>query len=62
MQGASIIRKLGKILPRNSLITIYKSFVKLHLDYGNILSVLKKTAGQRSLIFIKGLLTAEKLC
>ena len=37
MQGVGIIRKLSKILPQNSLITIYKAFVRLHLDYGNVL-------------------------
>ena len=37
MQGVGIIRKLSKILPRNSLITIYKSFVRPHLDYGDVL-------------------------
>ena len=25
------------MLPRHSLLTIYKSFVRLHLDYGDIL-------------------------
>ena len=37
MQGVGVIRKLSKILPRNSLITIYKSFVRPHLDYGDVL-------------------------
>ena len=37
MQGVGVIRKLSKILPRNSLIAIYKSFVRLHLDYGDVL-------------------------
>ena len=30
-------RKLRHILPRHSLITIYKSFVRPHLDYGDII-------------------------
>ena len=37
MQGVGVIRKLSKILPQNSLITIYKSLVKPHLDYGDVL-------------------------
>ena len=32
-----ILRKLQKLLTRTALITIYKAFVKPHLDYGNIL-------------------------
>ena len=31
-----ILRKLQNTLPRSSLLTIYKSFIRLHLDYGNI--------------------------
>ena len=30
------LRKIQKILPRPSLITIYKYFVRSHLDYGDI--------------------------
>ena len=37
MQGVGVIRKLSKILPWNSLITIYKSFVRPHLDYDDVL-------------------------
>ena len=33
----SLLRKLQKNLPRASLITIYKSFIRPHLDYGDIL-------------------------
>ena len=29
-----LLRKLQMILPRRSLVTIYKSFIKSHLDYG----------------------------
>lgn len=36
MQGVSVIRKLTKILPQNSVITIHKSFVRSHLDYGDV--------------------------
>ena len=32
-----ILRKLYNVLPRNSLITIYKSFIRPHLDYGAII-------------------------
>ena len=31
-----VIKKLFKSLPRNVLLTIYKSFVRPHLDYGDI--------------------------
>ena len=30
----SLLRKLQDTLPKKSLVTIYKSFIKLHLDYG----------------------------
>ena len=32
-----IIRKLQNILPRSALLTIYKSFIRPHLDYGDII-------------------------
>ena len=32
-----VIRKLHYILPRHSLLTIYKSFIRPHLDYGDII-------------------------
>ena len=35
LKGIGIIKKLSKSLPRHSLVTIYKSFVKPHLDYGD---------------------------
>ena len=31
-----VIKSLFKSLPRNVLLTIYKSFVRPHLDYGDI--------------------------
>ena len=34
----SIIRKLQNVLPRSALITIYKSFIRPHLDYGDIIN------------------------
>ena len=33
MKGISVIKRLSKALPRKSLLTIYKSFVRPHLDY-----------------------------
>ena len=35
--GIGIIHKLAHLLPRAPLITIYKSFVRLHIDYGDII-------------------------
>ena len=32
-----LLRKLQNLLPRIALTTIYKAFVRLHLDYGGIL-------------------------
>ena len=32
-----LLRKSNNLLPRSALITIYKAFVRLHLDYGDIL-------------------------
>ena len=34
-KGIALIRKLAHILPRQSLLTIYKSFIRPHLDYGD---------------------------
>ena len=36
MQAVGVIEKLSKIRPRNSLITIYKSFERPHLNYGDV--------------------------
>ena len=36
-KGISIIKKLSHALPRKSLLTIYKAFLRLHIDYGNII-------------------------
>ena len=33
----SLLRKLQNNLPRATLVTVYKSFVRPHLDYGDIL-------------------------
>ena len=35
-RGIGIIKKLQSKLPRNVLLTIYKSFIRPHLDYGEI--------------------------
>ena len=37
IKSIGIIQKLSKTRPWNSLITIYKSFVRLNLDYGDII-------------------------
>ena len=37
MKGIGVIKRLSKMLPQQSLLTIYKSFVQPHLDYGDIL-------------------------
>ena len=36
-KGIGLNRKLAQVLPRQSLITIYKSFTRPHLDYGDII-------------------------
>ena len=36
-KGIGRIRKLVQVLPRQSLITIYKSFIRPHLDYSDII-------------------------
>ena len=33
-----LIRRLSVNLPQNALLTIYKSFIRPHLDYGDILN------------------------
>ena len=35
MKGIGLLRKLQSILPRTSLLTIYKSFIRPHLDCGD---------------------------
>ena len=35
-RGIGVIKKLQNILPRQSLLTIYKSFIRPHLDYGDV--------------------------
>ena len=36
-KSIGLLRKLNNHLPRSSLITIYKSFVRPHLDYGDVI-------------------------
>ena len=36
-EAIGIIRKLQNVLPRSAFLTIYKSFIRPHLDYGNII-------------------------
>ena len=35
-KGIGVIRKPLKSLPRNALLTLYKSFIRPHLDYDGI--------------------------
>ena len=37
IKGLNVIRKLNNYLPRATLITIYKSFIRPHLDYGDVI-------------------------
>ena len=36
-KGINVIRKMNLSLPQSSLLTIYKSFVRPHLDYGDVI-------------------------
>ena len=36
-KGIGVIKKLNNTLPRKALLTLYKSFVRRHLDYGVII-------------------------
>ena len=36
-KNIGIIRKLQNVFPRSALLTIYKSFIRPHLDYGDII-------------------------
>ena len=35
-KGVTAIRKINLLLPRSSLLTTYKSFVRPHLNYGDV--------------------------
>ena len=37
IKGIGILRKLHHFLPRHSLLTIYKSFIRSHLDYADVI-------------------------
>ena len=37
VKGISIIKKLNVTLPHFSLLTIYKSFIRPYLDYGDVI-------------------------
>ena len=37
VKGISVIKKLNVTLPRPSLLKIYKSFIRPHLDYGDVI-------------------------
>ena len=37
MKGRRVTKRLSKLLSQHSLLLIYKSFVRPHLDYGDIL-------------------------
>ena len=37
MKGVGLLRKLSTLLPRQSLLTFYKSFIRPHLDYGDVI-------------------------
>ena len=34
--GMGIIRDLNNMLPRSALLTIYRSFIRPHLDYSDV--------------------------
>ena len=36
MKGNGLLQKLQSILPRTSLLAIYKSFIRPYLDYGDV--------------------------
>ena len=36
-KAIGLIRKLAHVLPEQSLLTIYKSFIRPHFDYGDII-------------------------
>ena len=37
LKGVGLLRKLSTLLPRQSLLTIYKSFIRPYLDYGDVI-------------------------
>ena len=37
-RGIAILRKLQTVLPREALLTIYKSFIRPHFDYDDVVN------------------------
>ena len=37
VKGISVIKKLNLTLPHSSLLTVYKSLIRPHLDYGDVI-------------------------
>ena len=37
IRTTDLLRKFQQVLPRPSLITIYKAFIRPHLDYGDVI-------------------------
>ena len=37
LKGIGLLHKLGTLLPQQSLLTIYKSLIRPHLDYGDVI-------------------------
>ena len=35
-KGIGLITRLRRYLPRNSLLTVYKAFIRPHMDYGDV--------------------------
>ena len=48
-----LLRKLQNLLPREALITIYKAFVRHHLDYGDYITVMFCSIKHLTLHFMK---------
>ena len=48
MKGVGLLKKLQSMLPRSSLLTISKSFMRPHLGYGNDIIEIFKTAERRT--------------
>ena len=36
-KGVNVMRKMNLLLPRSSMLTIYKSFLRPHLDYHDVI-------------------------
>ena len=41
-KSTGVIRKLSNILPRSALLTIYRSFIRPNLDYGDVFMISQK--------------------